>query len=132
MNRQEVEEIVKAAREKYERADLRDADLSGASLRNADLRGADLRGASLRNADLRGADLRGASGNFATGSFGKHHAVAAGGYISIGCEWHTYAEWLEHGPEIGRENYYSDAETARYMAWIKLAVEWLQEVEKEK
>jgi uncharacterized protein YjbI with pentapeptide repeats len=107
-------------------ADLSGADLSGADLRRAYLSGADLSGADLSGADLRRADLGGASGNFATGFFGKHHAIAAGGYIFIGCERHTYAEWLERGQEIGRASGYDDAETVRYMAWIKLAVEWLE------
>jgi uncharacterized protein YjbI with pentapeptide repeats len=107
-------------------ADLSDADLSGADLSGADLSYADLSGADLRGADLSRADLSRASGNFATGFFGKHHAIAAGGYIFIGCERHTYAEWLERGQEIGRASGYDDAETVRYMAWIKLAVEWLE------
>jgi hypothetical protein len=66
-------------------------------------------------------------GNFASGYFGTHHAVAAGGYVSIGCERHTYAHWLENYTYIGKENGYSDAEIARYGAWIKLVVEWLDE-----
>ena len=52
MTRTDVEAIVKAARERMERPDLR-----GADLREADLRGADLREADLREADLRGANL---------------------------------------------------------------------------
>jgi hypothetical protein len=141
MNRTDVEQIVHAAREKGEQPDLSyanlsDADLRWANLRDADLRdadlcGANLSGANLSYANLSGAnlsyaDLGGASGNFATGFFGKHHAIAAGGYIFIGCERHTYAEWLERGQEIGRASGYDDAETVRYMAWIKLAVEWLE------
>ena len=151
MNRKDVERFIEA-RAKQERLDLRGADLRGADLSNADLSGADLRGADLRgadlnsadlrwaylrdadlrdadlsDADLRDADLRGAFGNFATGYFGRHHAIAAGGYISIGCEHHTYAEWLERGVEIGKDNGYTEAEIARYMAWIKLAADWLTE-----
>ena len=113
-------------------ADLRGANLSGANLSGADLRGADLRGADLRWADLRGADLREAnlreadlseaSGGFTTGYFGRHHAVAAGGYISIGCERHTYDEWLANAEAIGQENRYTADEIADYVAWIKLAV----------
>jgi hypothetical protein len=53
-------EIVKAAHEKDERADLCRADLHEANLRGADLCRADLCEANLRGADLRGADLRGA------------------------------------------------------------------------
>ena len=118
-------------------ADLRDANLRGADLRDANLSRANLRGANLRGADLRGADLRGADlsdanlsradlyeavGPFTTGSFGRHTAIAAGGYIVIGCERHPYDHWLEHYTEIGRANGYTDAEIADYGAWIKQAV----------
>jgi len=151
MNQKDVERIISEARAKREIPDLRganlrganlrgadlswadlrganlsQADLSWAALRGADLRGADLRGAYLSDADLIGADLSGAIGNFATGYLGGHHAIAAGGYISIGCERHTYAEWVANGVEIGEDNGYTDAEIARYMAWIKLAVDWLE------
>ena len=85
--------------------------------------------ANLTGADLRWANLSWAIGDFAIGYFGTHHAIAAGGYISIGCERHTYTEWLERGAEIGKDNEYTDAEIARYMAWIKIAVDWLSEVE---
>ena len=115
------------------RADLRWANLSGAKLSGADLSGADLSGANLSGAKLSGADLSGADlsgadlhraeGAFTIGFFGRHHAVAAGGYISIGCERHTYAEWLERYEEIGRrQDDYSDEDIADYGAWIKLAV----------
>ena len=95
------------------------------------LTGADLRGADLRGADLRGADLHEASGPFATGSFGCHNAVAAGGYISIGCERHTYAEWLKRYEEIGDAHDYSAAEVAMYGRWISMAVAWLEPIEAE-
>ena len=112
-------------------ADLRGADLSGADLRGANLSGADLRGANLRRAylsgaDLRRADLRGAKGNFVIGYFGKHHAIAAGGYISIGCERHTYQEWLDNGIQIGKDNGYTDAEASDYMDWIRIAIRALK------
>ena len=103
-------------------ADLSEADLSEANLREADLRGADLRGANLRGANLREADLSEASGGFTTGYFGQHHAVAAGGHISIGCERHTYDEWLTKAKAIGQENCYTADEIADYVEWIKLAV----------
>jgi hypothetical protein len=116
--------------------DMRDADLSGADLRGADLRRADLSGADLRRANLRGANLSGANlsdaeGQYAAASFGKHQAIAAGGYISIGCERHTYQEWLDNYQQIGKANGYTEAEIARYGAWIKLATDWLIEAEKE-
>ena len=76
MTRAEVVRIVREARERGERANLRRANLRGANLSWADLRGANLRGANLRGAnlswadlswanlswaDLRGANLRGAN-----------------------------------------------------------------------
>jgi uncharacterized protein YjbI with pentapeptide repeats len=130
LTREEVEKILADARENGEIPDLREADLRDANLRGADLTGADLREADLREADLRdanltGANLRGADGLFATAQLGKHDANAAGGYIAIGCERHEYQHWLEHGEEIGRSNGYTDAEIARYMAWIRLVVPWL-------
>ena len=106
-------------------ADLSEADLSEADLRYADLCYADLRGANLCGADLCGANLREAIGIFATGSFGKHTAIAAGGYISIGCERYTFAYWLENYETIGKANAYTAQEIARYGAWIRLVVEWL-------
>jgi hypothetical protein len=110
-------------------ADLCGADLSGADLCGADLSEADLSGADLSGADLSGADLSGADGPFVTGSFGRHHAVAAGGYISIGCERHSYAEWLKRYEEIGRVHDYSPAEIEVYGQWIRMAVAWLEPIE---
>lgn len=95
----------------------------------ADLRGADLREADLSWADLREADLRGAIGQFATGSFGRHRGVAAGGYISIGCERHTYQHWRENYESIGRTHDYTEAEIAMYGSWIHLATSWLEPLE---
>jgi hypothetical protein len=103
-------------------ADLRGADLRGANLRAANLSGANLSGADLRGANLSGANLSGADGDFTIGYFGQHHAIAAGGYIFIGCEQYTYDEWLEGYEAIGRANDYSDDEIADYGVWIKLAV----------
>jgi len=107
-------------------ANLKEADLRGANLRGADLSGADLSGADLKEADLSGAYLRGAKGNFVIGYFGKHHAIAAGGYISIGCERHTYQEWLDNGIQIGKDNGYTDAEASDYMDWIRIAIRALE------
>ncbi len=103
-------------------ADLSHADLSNADLRWADLRGAGLRWADLSHADLSNADLRGADGPFTLGAFGRHGGIAVGGYITIGCERHTYAEWLERYEEIGKKHNYTNDEIADYGAWIKLAV----------
>ena len=76
-------------------------------------------------ADFRGADLRGAVGKFAVGKFGRHQGVAVGGYISIGCERHTFDHWLKNFEKIGESNDYSEQEIAMYGQWIKMAVEWL-------
>ena len=110
-------------------ADLSGANLSGANLRGADLSGADLRRADLRGANLGWANLSGANGPFTTGSFGRHHAIAAGGYVVVGCERHTYDDWLERYKDIGEENGYSAEEIADYGAWIKLAVARQRRVE---
>ena len=116
-------------------ADLRWANLSGADLRGADLSGADLRGANLSGADLseadlRGANLSGARGPFTTGYFGGHDAVAAGGYVSIGCERHTYGEWLANYKAVGAANGYSADMIADYGAWIAMAVARQRRIEK--
>ena len=123
------------------RADLSEADLSEANLRGADLSEADLSGADLSEADLseanlRGADLRRANlsdaiGPFTIGSFGRHMAIAAGGYISIGCKRLTYDKWLEQYEGIGRRNGYTDEEIADYGAWIQLAVARQRRIEGE-
>ncbi len=111
-------------------ANLRDANLRDADLRDADLRWANLSGADLRGADLRGANLRGARGPFTTGYFGGHDAVAAGGYVSIGCERHTYGEWLANYKAVGAANGYSADMIADYGAWIALAVARQRRIEK--
>ncbi len=103
-------------------ANLRRADLTGADLRRADLTGADLREANLAGADLTGAYLTGAEGPFTHGYFGRHHAVAAGGYISIGCERHAYDWWLNSYQKCGARHGYTADEIADYGAWIELAV----------
>ena len=95
-----------------------------------DLSGANLRGANLRDADLRGANLRGARGPFTTGYFGGHDAVAAGGYVSIGCERHTYGEWLANYKAVGAANGYSADMIADYGAWIAMAVARQRRIEK--
>ena len=57
MERAQVLEKVREAREAGRRADLTDADLTDADLSDADLTGADLTYAELRGAELRGATL---------------------------------------------------------------------------
>ena len=102
--------------------DLRAANLTRADLREANLREADLAGADLREANLAWADLTGAEGPFTHGYFGRHHAVAAGGYISIGCERHDYEWWLNNYQKCGSRHGYTADEIADYGAWIELAV----------
>ena len=97
-------------------------NLSRADLSRAHLFGANLSGADLSRANLSRANLSEAVGPFTSGSFGRHHAVAAGGFISVGCERHTYEEWLDRYEEIGRANDYTSDEIADYGAWIRLAV----------
>ena len=121
------------------RANLTRANLSGANLSGADLREADLDDANLADADLAGANLAGADftdanltcANIAACIFqaGKHHAVFAGGWGAVGCERHTYQEWLDNGIQIGKKNGYTDAEIELYMQLIRIGVEWLRTVE---
>ena len=75
MTRDDVERIVREARERGARPDLSETDLRGVDLFRVDLRGADLRGADLsgtilREADLFRANLSGAnlSGTILTGA----------------------------------------------------------------
>ena len=110
---------------------LRGAYLSGAYLSGADLRGADWRGAYLRGADLSRADLRGADLLYLRCNLDRHEALAVGGHIVIGCEFHTYEYWLEHGQEIGEKHEYTQAEIDRYTAWAKMAIELLKPLEDE-
>ena len=46
--------------------------------------------------------------------------------LSIGCECHTFAVWLEQYEAIGKKNGYSDAEIAEYGQFIRLAAEWVK------
>ena len=104
------------------RANLIRANLSRANLRYANLSEANLSRANLSEADLRGANLTGAEGPFTHGYFGRHHAVAAGGYISIGSERHAYEWWLNNHQKCGSRHWYTADEIADYGAWIELAV----------
>ena len=103
-------------------ADLTGADLTWADLTRANLTRANLTGATLTGADLTGANLTEAEGPFTHGYFGRHHAVAAGGYISIGCERHAYEWWLNNHQKCGSRHWYTADEIADYGAWIELAV----------
>jgi len=101
-------------------ANLRDANLSGANLRDAYLGGANLSGANLSDANLRDANLRGAylgganlgganlsGANLSDAEIeGEKITVApiqisglqwavliTDGYMRIGCQRHTHADW---------------------------------------
>jgi uncharacterized protein YjbI with pentapeptide repeats len=76
-------------------ADLRAADLSGANLRDANLSGADLRGANLSGADLRGADINGETITRVPVQIAnlRWDVLITEGYLRIGCQRHTHAEW---------------------------------------
>ena len=83
-------------------ADLREADLCGADLCEADLRGADLRGANLCEANLRGANLRNLTGNkfhIKTIALEKYTITYTAVYLQIGCQRHTFEEWVNFDDE---------------------------------
>ena len=104
------------------RANLSRANLNRANLSEANLSRADLSEANLSRADLSWANLSEAVGPFAVGAFGRHTAIAAGGYIVIGCERHDYDWWLANYEACGQRNDYTPEEIADYGAWIQLAV----------
>lgn len=107
-------------------ASLEKANLTCANLSYSDLRFADLDGANLTDAVLTGVDLYGATGPFAFASFGKHTAVAAGGWISIGCQRYSYDQWLADGYSIGSRHFYSQEQMDIYMKWVRMAIDWLE------
>jgi len=111
------------------RADLSGADLSGADLSRANLSRANLIGANLIGANLIGADLSRARRLCLSGS--AHPIWAAqDGRVTIGCEAHPIAEWIDKFREIGAEHHYSDAQIEEYgrllgvvKSWIDLTIE---------
>jgi len=133
-------------------ADLYGADLSGANLSGADLSGANLSGANLARANLSGADLSGAnlsganlaranlSGADLSGAdlsravmdtpvyqfyLGKYNAVATKDYLRVGCEVHSWDEWLTNYSEYGVSASFSDKEIQDHSRVIKLFYELL-------
>jgi uncharacterized protein YjbI with pentapeptide repeats len=107
-------------------ADLRDADLRDADLRDADLRGAylrdaDLHGAYLRDADLHGAYLRGEISPKTPISILnlKWDILITEGYMRIGCQRHTHADW-----EAFTDEAIADMESRASEFW-KANREWL-------
>jgi hypothetical protein len=82
-------------------ANLYGANLRGANLDGADLRGADLRGANLRGADLRGANLDGEKISKTPLSINglRYWCLISDGFMRLGCQRHSHAEWTEFSDE---------------------------------
>ena len=113
-------------------ADLSGADLSGANLRHANLYGANLSGADLSRANLSGADLSRADLSRAVMDtpvyqfyLGKYNAVATKDYLRVGCEVHSWDEWLTNYSEYGVSASFSDKEIQDHSRVIKLFYELL-------
>ena len=108
-------------------ADLSGANLSGANLARANLSGADLYGADLSGADLSGADLSRAVMDTPVYQFylGKYNAVATKDYLRVGCEVHSWDEWLTNYSEYGVSASFSDKEIQDHSRVIKLFYELL-------
>ena len=114
------------------RANLRHANLSGANLSGADLSGASLFGADLSGADLSRADLSRADLSRAVMDtpvyqfyLGKYNAVATKDYLRVGCEVHSWDEWLTNYSEYGVSASFSDKEIQDHSRVIKLFYELL-------
>jgi hypothetical protein len=87
-------------------ANLSGADLRSANLRSADLSYADLSSANLSYANLRGANLRGANIDDKEITIPPlslsgllWSVLITDGYLRIGCQRHTHAEWDEFSDE---------------------------------
>ena len=119
------------------RANLSGANLSGANLFYAKLYGANLSGAYLSGAnlsranlsvaDLSGADLRIAVMDTPVYQFylGKYNAVATKDYLRVGCEVHSWDEWLTNYNQYGVSAGFSDKEIQDHSRVIKLFHELL-------
>jgi uncharacterized protein YjbI with pentapeptide repeats len=108
-------------------AKLYGANLSGADLSGASLFGADLSGAYLSGANLSGADLRIAVMDTPVYQFylGKYNAVATKDYLRVGCEVHSWDEWLTNYNQYGVSAGFSDKEIQDHSRVIKLFHELL-------
>lgn len=53
-------------------------------------------------------------------------SVSAYGKITIGCQTHTVADWLKHGPRIAKENGWTKENIAEYRMIIKLCAQWMK------
>jgi hypothetical protein len=99
-------------------SDLFNANLSGADLYEANLRGADLRGADLTDAVLTDADLTDAKlpqGCKYYCDLPKHNIIVIHDVAHIGCHSLTLTDWLERGPDIGRQRGYTEEQIDLYM-----------------
>jgi uncharacterized protein YjbI with pentapeptide repeats len=99
----------------------KNANLFGAKLHGADLSGADLSGADLRDANLFGADLRGEILTKTPISILNltWDILITEGYMRIGCQRHTHAEW-----EAFTDEAIADMESRASEFW-KANREWL-------
>jgi hypothetical protein len=111
-------------------ASLDGASLDGASLDRASLVGASLVGASLVGASLVGASLVGATGleKFPIQIGGHKHWLCTtnDGKLKIGCEVHTFDEWIQIADELGGKNHYSPLDIEIY----KLNIEHVARIAK--
>lgn len=84
------------------RANLEVAILRGANPRKAKLRKANLEGANLTKANLEGASLRWAIGNgkeIKTIKTVRWSIVIAGDQLAIGCQQHSFSQWMNFSDE---------------------------------
>ena len=101
------------------RANLKEADLSNADLDGANLKEADLSNADLSNASLREANLFSIKGKTIYTFTGPQHlAYMCDGFIKIGCEYHSVADWVNNYHTIGADNGYSPEDIELYGNWI--------------
>ena len=94
---------VKTIREAAEKGktDLRGANLYGANLDGANLYGANLDGADLYGANLRGANLDGEKISKTPLSINglRYWCLISDGFMRLGCQRHSHAEWTEFSDE---------------------------------
>lgn len=109
------------------RANLSEVNLSEANLSRVNLSGASLYRADLSRANLSDADLSRTNLSYTcipSLVLEKHTAFAFklkdDIVIKIGCEQHTYKEWLKIYSYLGKKNDYSKAQQKHYLAGIKL------------
>lgn len=105
-------------------------------LENAEFGSAQLENVSFVRSPLKGANFTRARatnlfGPISVCSLGYHTAIAAGGYISIECQRYDYERWLDLAYIIGEQYGYTERDVARYLAWAKIVIPWLEEEEAE-